>query len=69
MHGNGFTYQGLSMVAKSFNDGEMAPLYMRATGAGLWQVICHVDDHLAKGMVANYWVMQENCPPMTHSGI
>lgn len=55
MHGNGFTSGGVNM----------ATLFMQATGAGLWQLICHVDDHLAKGMVANYWVMQDNCPPST----
>lgn len=65
MHGNGFTSQGVNMATYPLQDGQMASLYMQATGAGLWQLICHVDDHLAKGMVANYWVMQDNCPPST----
>ena len=42
MHGNGYRYQGNSGYAISVNDGEGKTLYMNATGAGLWQVICHV---------------------------
>lgn len=65
MHGNGFTSQGVNMATYPLQDGVMASLYMQATGAGFWQLICHVDDHLANGMVARYWVMQNNCPPST----
>lgn len=44
------------------NDGEMFPLAMHATGAGMWQVICHVANHHFKGMVTNYRVYEDNCP-------
>ncbi|KAI5258094.1 Cupredoxin [Aureobasidium subglaciale] len=62
MHGNGFKYENISQYAISINDGVGKTLYMDATGPGLWQVICHVDNHQAKGMVANYKVFQNNCP-------
>lgn len=65
MHGNGFTSGGVNMATMDLQERYMATLFMQATGAGLWQLICHVDDRLGKGMVTNYWVMQENCPPST----
>lgn len=66
MHGNGFTSGGVNTATTDLQDGNMATLFLQATGAGLWQLICHVDDHLTKGMVTSYWAMQEeNCPPST----
>ena len=62
MHGNGFQFHGVNKATQGLNDGNMAALYMNATGKGLWQVICHVNNHVAKGMVSNYWVMTDNCP-------
>lgn len=53
------------MATMDLHDGGMAALYMHATGAGMWQLICHVDNHLGKGMVANYWVMQDSCSAST----
>lgn len=40
----------------------MITLHMDALGAGLWQVICLVSDHLTKGMVAFYQVHKGDCP-------
>jgi FtsP/CotA-like multicopper oxidase with cupredoxin domain len=56
MHGNGFKYHGFSEYAISINDGVGKTLVMDAVGEGLWQVICHVDNHHALGMVSNYRV-------------
>jgi hypothetical protein len=56
MHGNGFAYRGANDYAISINDGVGKTLVMDATGRGLWQVICHVDNHHAMGMVLNYRV-------------
>lgn len=56
MHGNSFMIQGERSFATSLNDGISKTLYMNATDLGLWQVICHVQDHHQMGMVANYLV-------------
>jgi FtsP/CotA-like multicopper oxidase with cupredoxin domain len=56
MHGNGFKYHGVNEYAISINDGVGKSLVMDAVGEGLWQVICHVDNHHALGMVSNYHV-------------
>lgn len=56
MHGNGFTYHGANEYAISINDGIGKTLVMNATGRGLWQVVCHVSNHQAKGMLLNYRV-------------
>ena len=56
MHGNGFAYHGANEYAISINDGVGKTLVMNATGRGLWQVICHVSNHQAKGMLLNYRV-------------
>lgn len=39
----------------------MATLYMNATGAGKWQVICHTNEHAHKGMIG-YYDVKTNCP-------
>lgn len=45
------------------NDGDMFTLKMRAGLPGVWEVVCHVQDHLAKGMVNNYKVYPKGeCP-------
>ncbi|KAL2353108.1 putative multicopper oxidase [Cryomyces antarcticus] len=63
MHGNGFYYNGVGMPSISINDGEMKTLYMNATGAGRWQVMCHVHMHQTMGMVSNYQVhFAGQCP-------
>ncbi|RMZ00944.1 hypothetical protein D0860_07799 [Hortaea werneckii] len=63
MHGNNFEYGGVTSYAISVNDGEGKTLYMDATGAGLWQVLCHVNFHHTLGMVANYQVYYpDQCP-------
>jgi hypothetical protein len=56
MHGNGFAYHGANAYAISLNDGVGKTLVMDAVVRGLWQVICHVDNHQALGMVANFRV-------------
>jgi len=59
MHGHGVTYHGFDRYAVSLNDGVGKTLYMNASEPGLWQVICHVDNHQTKGMVSNYNVLPE----------
>ena len=59
LHGNGVRYLGNDEYAVSVNDGVGKTLVMDAVGQGLWQVICHVDNHHAMGMVANYRVYGE----------
>ncbi|RMZ12644.1 hypothetical protein D0864_00647 [Hortaea werneckii] len=48
MHGHGVTYHGFDRYAVSLNDGVGKTLYMTAAEPGLWQVICHVDNHQTK---------------------
>jgi FtsP/CotA-like multicopper oxidase with cupredoxin domain len=63
MHGNGVAYRGANDQAISLNDGVGKTLVMQAYGQGLWQVICHVDNHHELGMVANYNVYPAGqCP-------
>lgn len=63
MHGNGITYEGINQYAVSINDGVGKTLIMSATDIGLWQVICHVNNHHQKGMVSNYRVYKSgDCP-------
>ncbi len=63
MHGNGFNYHGNNMASKSINDGNMMTLQMNATATGIWQVLCHVNDHLSAGMEGNYQVYPKaGCP-------
>ncbi|KAK5679413.1 hypothetical protein LTS10_008230 [Elasticomyces elasticus] len=63
MHGNSFAYGGKKDNAISINDGVGKTLYMNATGAGKWQVICHVNWHQTLGMVNNYQVYNAGqCP-------
>jgi hypothetical protein len=63
MHGNGLSYQDFNQYAESANDGVGKTLYTTAVGEGLWQVICHVQNHQTRGMLANYRVYSaEDCP-------
>lgn len=63
MHGHSFTENGMKAFSNSINDGAGHTLYMNATSEGLWQVICHVEDHHQKGMLGNYRVYgEQNCP-------
>jgi muramoyltetrapeptide carboxypeptidase LdcA involved in peptidoglycan recycling len=63
MHGNGFKYHGNNMASKSLNDDNMMTLQMNATEIGIWQVICHVSDHLSDGMQDLYQVYSPgSCP-------
>ena len=63
MHGNGFVYQGMNMASISINAGVMRTLPMTANGVGLWQLICHISNHDAKGMEDNYIVYPNgSCP-------
>jgi hypothetical protein len=54
LHGNNVFYDNRWVVAKSANDGEMFTLKMEAGLPDVWQVVCHVQNHLSKGMVAGY---------------
>ena len=63
MHGNGFKYHDNNMAAKSLNDGAFATLQMNATATGIWQVLCHVSNHLSEGMQNFYQVYPKgSCP-------
>ncbi|KAF1835259.1 hypothetical protein BDW02DRAFT_578976 [Decorospora gaudefroyi] len=63
MHGNGVAYQGFDQYSVSLNVGVGKTLYTKAVGEGQWQVICHVQNHLTRGMVANYRVYPKGeCP-------
>lgn len=64
MHGSSFAYDGAhKSYAVSINDGVGRTLYMNATNPGKWQVLCHVSNHQAKGMVADYQIWpQSTCP-------
>lgn len=63
MHGNGFTYLGQNKASLSLNDGVMQALPMMARGVGEWQLICHVSDHLQRGMEDPYVVYPAGkCP-------
>jgi hypothetical protein len=61
-------WRGLTNFVTAVSPGEMFTLFMNATGIGLWQVICHVSDHQAMGMVGDYWVHDEPCPLLPLSG-
>jgi len=59
MHGNNFQVNGPDapwQAAMSLNVGEMFTLTMNAQLPGIWQVICHVAQHLVFGMEQNYQV-------------
>jgi hypothetical protein len=63
MHGNGLSYQDFSQYAESANDGVGKTLYTKAVDEGLWQVICHVQNHQTRGMLANYRIYPaDDCP-------
>lgn len=55
LHGNGVEYHREKRYAVSLNDGVGKTLYMNATGQGLWQAICHVNNHHDMGMVSSKW--------------
>jgi hypothetical protein len=63
MHGNGLAYNKYNQYAMSGNDGVGKTLYTTAVDEGKWQILCHVQNHMTLGMVANYRVYpSENCP-------
>lgn len=68
MHGNGFRYHGFNEYAISLNDGVGKTLVMDAWGQGLWQVICHVGNHQAMGMLLNYQVYGAGMCPLPGLG-
>ncbi|KAK3076949.1 hypothetical protein LTS18_011579 [Coniosporium uncinatum] len=64
LHGNNVWTNGLWVVAKAINPGEGFNLYMRPAIQGVWQVICHLANHLSMGMQANYRVWPEHSCPL-----
>lgn len=69
LHGNNFQVEGQGRWAAShsLNDGDMVALTMTAGAPGVWNAICHVDNHLERGMLAPYKVQPSgNCtlPPL-----
>ncbi|KAK6430159.1 hypothetical protein LTR95_013688 [Oleoguttula sp. CCFEE 5521] len=68
MHGNGFSWDGGSYPAIEIGPGVGRTLYMKATGVGKWQVVCHVAAHMTLGMVANYQVWSTGQCPLSALG-
>jgi hypothetical protein len=68
MHGSGYTYQGVGGFAESLNDGVSKTFFQDATALGKWQVICHVNNHHAAGMVADYQIWPEGRCPLAPLG-
>jgi len=64
LHGHSVMQNGKKTFGVDVNDGAGHTLYMDASSEGLWQVICHVNDHHQQGMVGNYRVYGsgEACP-------
>jgi FtsP/CotA-like multicopper oxidase with cupredoxin domain len=62
LHGHSVQYHGSNEYSISLGVGEGKALYMNATVPGLWQVICHVNDHHQMGMVGNYRIYNGDCP-------
>lgn len=63
LHGNNFKHNGNYYATKSLNDGNMFTLPMKAGLQGVWQVLCHVNNHLSDGMVGDYQVYPSgSCP-------
>lgn len=64
LHGNNFQVSGDSYhAAQNLNDGEMHTLFMRAALPGVWQVLCHVNNHLSGGMEHDYQIYPlSSCP-------
>lgn len=61
-HGNNVYNNGLNTPAVPLNPGQMVTVNMTALNPGQWQLICHFNTHLSKGMEANYIIYQNNCP-------
>lgn len=53
-HGNNVVNEGLVTPAVALNPGQMKTVTMTAANPGWWQLICHFNTHLSKGMEANY---------------
>jgi len=50
-------------IAYAIAESEMTTGYGTGPLPGVWQVICHLSDHLSNGMLANYNVYpKDNCP-------
>jgi FtsP/CotA-like multicopper oxidase with cupredoxin domain len=66
MHGDFFQYNGQNRASIQISSGMMMTLPMVARATGIWQVICHMTDHLSFGMEALYEVFikraGEGCP-------
>lgn len=68
-HGNNVVYDGIVKPAIPLNPGQMVTTTMSAANPGWWQLICHFNTHLSKGMEANYVIyggVGPNCtlPPL-----
>lgn len=53
-HGNNVGYNGISTPVMPINPGQARTVTMAASNPGWWQVICHDNTHLSRGMEANY---------------
>jgi manganese oxidase len=68
-HGNNAVYDGIVKPAIPLNPGQMITATMTAANPGWWQLICHFNTHLSKGMEASYIIYggvgpQCNLPPL-----
>ncbi|KAF2095204.1 Cupredoxin [Rhizodiscina lignyota] len=55
-HGDNVLQHGIVTPSVAINPGQMITVTMNAANPGWWQVICHFNQHLSKGMEANYIV-------------
>jgi hypothetical protein len=63
IHRNELAYLNYNQYTKNGNNRINKTLYTTTVGEGLWQIICHVQNHLTLGMVAkNRVYAEEECP-------
>lgn len=65
LHGNNVKVNGVSRATQPLGDGTMYALYMTADLPGVWQLVCHVNDHLNEGMQQDYRVYPASSCPLT----
>ena len=63
-HGNNVMWNNVMMASVPINPGQMLTTHMTALNPGSWQLICHFNTHLSKGMEAWYRIYApwEECP-------
>lgn len=61
-HGNNVQYKDITTAVVPMLAGQAVSTLMTAVNPGTWQVICHDNSHLFKGMESLYTIYGENCP-------